>query len=74
MIVEIIVQGRLKNRVIEKNITSDQLVPWLMFTNDNGLFLEDRWIPSQKIKEIRFEEPAAPMVSRQFFADDKDED
>ncbi len=74
MIVQIIVQGRLKNRIIEKSVQDDQLVPWLMFTNDNGLFLEDMWIPSERIKEIRYEEPAAPMVSRQFFADDKDED
>lgn len=74
MIVEIIIQGRIKNQVVEKTVPDASLVAWLTFINEHGLFLEDKWIPSSRIKEVRFDEPAAPLESRRFFKQDDDED
>ena len=73
MIVSIVIKGRFKNQVIEKNILDSQLMPYLIFLNQNGLYCEDAWYPSHRIKEVRFSEPAAPMQSRRFVEEDKDE-
>ena len=72
MIISIVLNGRLRNKVIEKNIADDQLVAYLTFVNTHGLFVEDAWYPPTRIKEVRFDEPAAPLTSRQFMVDDED--
>ena len=72
MIISIVLNGRIRNKVIEKNIADDQLVAYLTFVNTHGLFVEDSWYPSQRIKEVLFGEHAAPMQSRRFTQEDKD--
>ena len=72
MKIEIVLNGRLKNKVIDKTVTPAQLVPYIIFMQTHGLFVEDAWYPPTRIKEIRFDEPAAPLTSRQFMVDDED--
>lgn len=66
MKIEIVVKGLLKNKVYEKEVTEASLVSTICFINDHGYFMEQGWIPSAEIKEIRYEYPAATLQTRCF--------
>ena len=67
MIIQIVIQGTLRNKIIEKEVTEDNLVSTIAFINQHGLYESDRWIPSIMIKEIRFDRDAGKKQSRIFF-------
>lgn len=67
MIIQIVIEGALRNKVIEKEITEDTMVSTICFIRDHGLFESDRWIPPYRIKEIRFDHHAGKKQSRSFF-------
>ena len=64
MKVEVVISGLIKDKVVEKEVVDEQLCLWLCFINDHGLFLEDRWIPTTRIKEIRYDHEVAKVNSR----------
>ena len=66
MIIQIVIDGTLRNKVIEKNCEESNLVSTICFIKDHGLFESDRWIPPYRIKEIRFEYPAGKALSKVF--------
>jgi phage-related protein len=72
MKIHIILNGKLKNRVIERNVEKDQLIPFIMFVHEHGLFVEKSWFPPYRIKEVRYDEPAAPKMTREFYIDEVD--
>jgi len=72
MKVEIVLFGKIRNKVVEKEFPETQLVQQLLFINQNGFFDADCWYPSTRIKEIRFDQPAAPLVNRVFMEDDNE--
>jgi len=67
MLIYIVIEGTLRNKVIEKEIRSEsELVSTICFIRDHGLFESDRWIPPYRIKEIKFDQPAGKKMSRMF--------
>ena len=51
----IVLNGGLKNKVIEKEVTEDNLTTMINFINQHGLFEPDAWYPPTRIKEIKYE-------------------
>ena len=73
MKIEIVLHGRLKNKIIEKDIPESQLVHQITFINLNGFFDADAWYPPSRIKEIRYEYPVASKMNRVFMENNNDE-
>jgi hypothetical protein len=73
MKIEIVVEGLLKNKVYEKEVPEESLVSTICFINEHGYYYDTGWIPPHKIKEIRYEYPAASLNSR-VFKEDKTDD
>lgn len=67
MIIQIVIEGTLRNKVIEKEVTGDNLVSTISFIKDHGLYESDRWIPPTRIKEIKFDQIASKKQSRIFY-------
>ena len=51
----IVLNGGLKNKVIEKDVTEENFVTMINFINQHGLFEPDAWYPPTRIKEIKFD-------------------
>ena len=66
MKIQIVLYGLIKNKVIEKEAPESSLVSTIAFINENGLYAEDCWYPTTRIKEIRYEYPAAEVRSKVF--------
>ena len=69
----IVLNGLVKNKVIEKDIDEKQLSPMLQFINQFGFYDSDTWYPTTRIKEIKFEYPASGAVNRSFMMDNVDD-
>ena len=66
MIIQIVIDGVLRNKVIEKDVEEGNLVSTISFISDHGLYESDRWIPPYRIKEIKFDHHAGKKQSRIF--------
>ena len=64
MIIQIVIEGKFKNKVIEKDVTENTLVSTITFINQHGLYESDRWIPPYRIKEIKFDSMVSKKQSR----------
>ena len=67
MIIQIVIEGTLRNKVIEREIAEDSLVSTLCFIRDHGLFESDRWIPPYRIKEVKYDRNAGKTQNKTFF-------
>ena len=68
MIIQVVIEGTLRNKVIEKDIAESDLVSTISFIKDHGLYESDRWIPTHKIKEIKFTTQVGRKPSRVFYS------